>query len=177
VLGLIRYAIRLQTPQGAVFDGRYWSATHTPVLDAHGQVAYVLQNTMDVTEFQRLKAELQQARRLGEEPAAPAAGALPLEQVENNVFARAQVIQRANRQLDGQRRHLLKLFEGKSLLRLSYERLRSLLPPEQIYVITGRSYLPAIAAELPELPAANLIAEPFPRDTAPAVGLAALYLR
>lgn len=73
-------------------------------------------------------------------------------------------------------KQLLKLFDGKSLLRLSYERLRSLLPPEQIYVITGRSYLPAIAAELPELPAANLLGEPCPRDTAPAVGLAAHLL-
>ena len=37
------------------------------------------------------------------------------------------------------------------------ENLVDLLPPEQIYVITGRDYLPAIASELPELPAENLI--------------------
>lgn len=73
-------------------------------------------------------------------------------------------------------KQLLKLFGGKSLLRLSYERLRSVLPPEQIYVITGRQYLEAIAAELPELPADNLMGEPCPRDTAPAVGLAAHLL-
>ena len=42
------------------------------------------------------------------------------------------------------RRHpkqLLRIFEGKSLLRRSFERLRALLPAEQIYIITGRDYI------------------------------------
>lgn len=73
-------------------------------------------------------------------------------------------------------KQLLRIFGGQSLLRKSFERLHALLPPEQIYVITGQDYLPAIAAELPELPAANLIGEPCPRDTANAVGLAAHLL-
>jgi mannose-1-phosphate guanylyltransferase len=73
-------------------------------------------------------------------------------------------------------KQLLKLFGGKSLLRIAFERLHGLLPAEQICVITGREYLPAIAAELPELPRANLLGEPCPRDTAPAVGLAAHLL-
>ncbi|MCL2330624.1 MAG: mannose-1-phosphate guanylyltransferase, partial [Phycisphaerae bacterium] len=70
-------------------------------------------------------------------------------------------------------KQLLKLFGGKSLLRLSYERLASLLPPSQLYVITSQQHLSVIASELPELPAENLFGEPCPRDTAPAVGLAA----
>jgi mannose-1-phosphate guanylyltransferase len=70
-------------------------------------------------------------------------------------------------------KQLLRLFGGKSLLRIAFERLGGLMPPEQIYVITGQQQLPAIAAELPEMPAANLLGEPCPRDTAPAVGLAA----
>ena len=76
----------------------------------------------------------------------------------------------------GRPKQLLKLFEGKSLLRLAFERLNGLLPPEQIYVITGRDYLDAVAVELPEMPRANLFGEPCPRDTAPAVGLAAQLL-
>jgi len=73
-------------------------------------------------------------------------------------------------------KQLLKLFEGKSLLRIGFERLWGLLPAEQIYVITGRQYLAAIAEELPEVPPANLFGEPCPRDTAPAVGLSAHLL-
>ncbi len=73
-------------------------------------------------------------------------------------------------------KQLLRIFEGKSLLRRSFERLAGLLPPEQIYVITGRDYIQPMAAELPELPRNNLMGEPCPRDTANAVGLAAHLL-
>ena len=73
-------------------------------------------------------------------------------------------------------KQLLRLFDGKSLLRTAYERLAGMLPAEQIHVIAGQVHLEAIAAELPELPAANLIGEPCGRDTANAVGLAAALL-
>ncbi|NOX58640.1 MAG: NTP transferase domain-containing protein, partial [Planctomycetes bacterium] len=78
------------------------------------------------------------------------------------------------------RRHrpkqLLKIIGGHSLLRASFERLSQVLPPEQIYVITGETYLPLVAKELPEVPAKNLFGEPQGRDTANAVGLAAAII-
>lgn len=37
-------------PDGRL-EVRYWSATHVPIRDAAGQVAYILQNTIDVTEI------------------------------------------------------------------------------------------------------------------------------
>ncbi|HPD31666.1 MAG TPA: mannose-1-phosphate guanylyltransferase [Phycisphaerae bacterium] len=73
-------------------------------------------------------------------------------------------------------KQLLRIFEGKSLLRRSFDRLRALLPAEQIHIITGRDYIEPMAAELPELPRENLMGEPCPRDTANAVGLAAHLL-
>ncbi len=73
-------------------------------------------------------------------------------------------------------KQLLKLFSGTSLLRQSYERVAAMFKPEQIHVITGRSHLPIVAEEIPELPAANLIGEPTGRDTANAVGLASAIL-
>ena len=45
LLPLIRYGIATDTPQGKVFDYRYWSATHTPLLGDDGRVVYVLQHT------------------------------------------------------------------------------------------------------------------------------------
>ena len=72
-------------------------------------------------------------------------------------------------------KQLLRLFNGKSLLRQSYERVAALLPSERIHVITGQSYLQIVADELPELPADNLIGEPEGRDTANAVGLSAAH--
>lgn len=73
-------------------------------------------------------------------------------------------------------KQLLKLFEGKSLLRRSYERVASLLAPEQIHIITNQAHLPNVASEIPELPPENLFGEPVGRDTANAVGLASAIL-
>ena len=73
-------------------------------------------------------------------------------------------------------KQLLPVVRGKSLLQLSYERLRGLLPPEQIFVCTGAAHRDAVLANLPELPTDNLLGEPTPRDTANAVGFPAAVL-
>jgi mannose-1-phosphate guanylyltransferase len=73
-------------------------------------------------------------------------------------------------------KQLLHLLGGQSLLRKSFERLRGLVPPKDIYVITGAPYIPQVGDELPEIPRENLIGEPVGRDTANAVGLAAAIL-
>ena len=65
---------------------------------------------------------------------------------------------------------------GKSLLQLSYERLRGVLPAERIFVCTGGMHGPAVLENLPELPRENLLGEPVGRDTANAVGFPAAVL-
>lgn len=74
-------------------------------------------------------------------------------------------------------KQLLPVIRGKSLLRLSYERLRGVLPPDRIYVCTNSQYIDQVAAALPELPRDNLLGEPAGRDTANAVGFAAAVIR
>ena len=54
-LALIPYAIPLPLSLGGGFEMRFWSAVHTPLFDSAGNTAYVLQNTVDVTEIERLK--------------------------------------------------------------------------------------------------------------------------
>lgn len=76
----------------------------------------------------------------------------------------------------GRPKQLLRIIQGRSLLRLAFERLRAFLPPESIHVIALAEHLKAIAKELPELPADNLIGEPAGRDTANAIALAAAIL-
>ncbi|OSP54909.1 response regulator [Pseudoruegeria sp. SK021] len=49
-LPLIPYPIKAE--DGSLVE-RYWSATHTPILDADGRVEFILQNTMDVTDLHR----------------------------------------------------------------------------------------------------------------------------
>src|ERR1700722_9128076 len=75
-----------------------------------------------------------------------------------------------------QPKQFLKVIRGKSLLQLSYQRLRGLLQPEQIFVCTSAAQGAAVLENLPELPKANLLGEPQARDTANAVGFAAAVL-
>lgn len=73
-------------------------------------------------------------------------------------------------------KQLLRVIEGKSLLRLSYERLASFLPPANILICTSATYRDQVLADIPEIPEANLLGEPTGRDTANAVGFPAAVL-
>lgn len=76
----------------------------------------------------------------------------------------------------GTPKQLLPLVNGKSLLRLAFERSLSSVPPEQVLVVTGAAYADAVAADLPELPAANILGEPVGRDSLNAVAWPAAVL-
>lgn len=94
VLALIPYRVPLETPAGVVVEERFWSATHTPMLDETGQVAFILQHTVDVTQLEQLK---QVASHAG-----------PL---EAGVLKRAELVQAQNRMLEQERQRLVQLFE------------------------------------------------------------------
>lgn len=74
-------------------------------------------------------------------------------------------------------KQLIPLVRGRTLLQLSWERLRTILPPERIYVCTRADYAEGVRANLPELPADNMLGEPEGRDTANAVGFGAAVMR
>lgn len=65
----------------------------------------------------------------------------------------------------GTPKQLLPLVEGKSLLRLAFERALHLVPAERIVVVTGASYLDAVRADVPEVADENLLGEPEGRDS------------
>jgi mannose-1-phosphate guanylyltransferase len=68
------------------------------------------------------------------------------------------------------------LLGDRSLLQQTFDRLRRLVPPSEIYVCTVAAYTEATREQLPELPAENLIIEPAARNTGPAIGLVAARL-
>src|SRR5580658_652052 len=74
-------------------------------------------------------------------------------------------------------KQLLPVIRGKSLLQLSYQRLRGILHPEQIFVCTSAAQGQAVLENLPELPPENLLGEPQARDTANAIGFTAALLK
>jgi mannose-1-phosphate guanylyltransferase len=68
-------------------------------------------------------------------------------------------------------KQFLKLFDGKSLLQLTWNRLVQLLPPEAIFVSTNEQYADKSREHLPDMPPDNVLAEPARRNTAPAIAL------
>ncbi len=74
-------------------------------------------------------------------------------------------------------KQLLNLINDKSMIRTTYERVKDLTSDEKILVITNNDLKEAIHEHLPELPAENIIAEPFGKNTAPCIGLAAAIIR
>jgi mannose-1-phosphate guanylyltransferase len=73
-------------------------------------------------------------------------------------------------------KQLLRLHGDATMLQQTVARVAPLVPPSRTYIITGADQAEATKAQLPDLPAANVVAEPCPRDTAACVGLAALIV-
>jgi mannose-1-phosphate guanylyltransferase len=73
-------------------------------------------------------------------------------------------------------KQLLKVLGGKSLLRIAYERLDGLVPPDRVLVCTGADYAAVVAEELPEVSAENILGEPEGRDSLNAVAWPAAVL-
>lgn len=62
---------------------------------------------------------------------------------------------------------------GRSLLQRTWDRLREVTEAERIIVVTGAAHVDAVREQLPDLAEENLLAEPSPRDSMPAIGWAA----
>jgi len=100
-LALIRYAVPRRAANGErVLEERFWSATHTPIHDADGRIAYILQHTTDITELEQLR------RRVAGVDRKRALDSI----LSGNVLQRAEHVQQANRQLETERNRLLEMF-------------------------------------------------------------------
>lgn len=62
---------------------------------------------------------------------------------------------------------------GKSLLRLTFERLQKFIPADQIYILTNTAYQALVLEQLPELTAAQVLCEPERKNTAPCIAYSA----
>ena len=73
-------------------------------------------------------------------------------------------------------KQLLRVLGGQSLLRIAFDRLSGVVPPERVLVCTGADYADIVAAELPEVDPANILGEPQGRDSLNAVAWPAAVL-
>ena len=74
-------------------------------------------------------------------------------------------------------KQLLRLAGDRSLIQQTVDRVLPLVGPERILVVTERSHADELRAQLPELPAPNVLVEAERRNTAAALLLAALHIR
>ena len=97
-LALVRFSVEKTLPDGAMgFVERVWSATHTPLLNAAGEVELLLQHTMDVTDL---------SPAVGPNAPITALDAI----VGGSVLSRAQSVQEDNRRLERERNRLVEMF-------------------------------------------------------------------
>jgi len=76
----------------------------------------------------------------------------------------------------GRPKQLLPVLGRQSLLQMTVARLRGVVPPSRVLVVTARDQAAAVRRQLPGVPAANVLAEPVGRNTAPCLALAALEI-
>lgn len=62
------------------------------------------------------------------------------------------------------------------MLQETADRVRALVPPERLFVITNAAHVGPVREQLPDVPPENIVGEPTGRDSAPAIGLMAALL-
>jgi mannose-1-phosphate guanylyltransferase len=74
-------------------------------------------------------------------------------------------------------KQLLRILKGGTMIQETVNRLDGLVAPSNTIVVTNKTQKPLVVKQLPQLPAENVLVEPIGRNTAPCIGLAALYIR
>lgn len=73
-------------------------------------------------------------------------------------------------------KQVLNIAGERSMIQATVDRLRAVIDPERMWVLTNDHVRAEIVRQLPEVPKNQILAEPEQRNTAPAIGLAAHIL-
>jgi PAS domain S-box-containing protein len=112
---LIPYPIA--RPDGT-FEDRYWSATHKPIISPTGELRFILQHTVDVTELHRLRQETARDWK-----------------VETDVLNRADRVAHQNLALAEERLYLRSLFEQAPSF------MAVVLGPDHVFDMANAAYI------------------------------------
>lgn len=74
-------------------------------------------------------------------------------------------------------KQMLKLVGDRTLFQIAADRLIGLFPMDHVYVVTSASQAVEFQASCPDIPLENYVIEPSGKDTAAAIGLAAITLK
>ena len=66
---------------------------------------------------------------------------------------------------------------GRSLLQMTVDRVRPLVPVENMFIVTNVAYKQMILQQVPDIPEGNILCEPARRNTAPCIAYATAHIR
>ena len=66
---------------------------------------------------------------------------------------------------------------GRSLLQMTVDRFRPLVPVENMFIVTNVAYKQMILQQVPDMPEGNILCEPARRNTAPCIAYATAHIR
>lgn len=73
-------------------------------------------------------------------------------------------------------KQFLNLVGNESMIQMTVNRLKSIIPMERIFVVTDQKYEKLVNEHLTELPSENIIIEPVGMNTAPCIALSAMLI-
>ena len=73
-------------------------------------------------------------------------------------------------------KQFLNIVGQKSMLQQTVDRVRPVIDFDKILVVTSQEQSLLVQEQLPDLPASNILVEPMGKNTAPCLGLAAVYI-
>ncbi|HZH77240.1 MAG TPA: ATP-binding protein, partial [Archangium sp.] len=129
VVPMVAQPISRLTQAGRVLEERFWTYSHKPLLDASGNVAFILQQAVDVTDLRStdLAKWTQENGREG----------FSLDQLAP-LLARMSTVQENNEKLEHERRYLRQLLE---VLPGVFALLRG---PDFVFEMVNENYLPFV---------------------------------
>lgn len=65
---------------------------------------------------------------------------------------------------------------GRTMIQLTVDRILPMVAMEDIYIAANESYKALVKEQLPDIPEENILCEPVGRNTAPCIGLGAVYM-
>ena len=73
-------------------------------------------------------------------------------------------------------KQFLSIFDSRTLVQATVNRLSPLIPKEKTFFVLNPQQKALLQEQLPDIPEQNIILEPFGKNTAPCIGLAAIHL-
>ncbi len=65
---------------------------------------------------------------------------------------------------------------GRTMIQMTVDRILPMVDIEDIYIVTNENYRSLVLQQVPDIPEENILCEPVGRNTAPCIGLGAVYM-